>query len=116
MSQTTSASAVRHFSDDDFQTEVLESPQPVLVDFYADWCGPCKMLAPTLEQIAAERQGQVTVGKVDVDQHVQAALNYRVSGLPTVLVFKAGQLVETLVGVQPKHRYEQALEKAAAIA
>ena len=65
MSQATATSAVRHFTDEDFQAEVLQSAQPVLVDFYADWCGPCKMLAPTLEQIAVERQGQVTVGKID---------------------------------------------------
>ena len=101
-----------HFTDADFKSEVLESDRPVLVDFWADWCGPCHTLAPTIEELAAKFEGAVKVGKLDIDQNLQTARAYGIRGIPSVLIFKNGEVVETLVGVQPKRYYEQVLERA----
>lgn len=87
-----------------FQTEVLESETPVLVDFWAEWCGPCKMIAPIVEQIADEHEGKIKVGKLDADQHQDILMNYRVMSIPTLILFKGGQPVETIVGYQPKDK------------
>lgn len=89
-------------TDANFQSEVLESDVPVLVDFYADWCGPCKMVGPVVEQMAGEYAGKAKIVKLDVDASPATAQNYRVMSIPTLLVFKGGQVVDTIVGAVPK--------------
>ena len=97
------------FTDANFESEVLRSNQPVLVDFWAEWCGPCRLLAPTIEELAGELGESAKVGKLNVDENSETAAKYRISSIPSVLVFKDGELVETLVGVQSKQRYQDAL-------
>ncbi len=89
-------------SSGEFRSKVLEATQPVLVDFFATWCGPCKMLVPVLEEIAAELAGKAVVYKVDVDQSVDVAMYHQVMSVPTLMVFKDGKVSAELVGVQPK--------------
>ena len=91
-------------TDDTFDAEVLKADIPVLVDFWAEWCGPCKMIAPILEQTAAEYAGQVKVVKLDVDSSNQTAMQFGIRSIPTMLLFKNGQTVERLVGAMPKER------------
>lgn len=93
-----------------FEKEVLESDLPVLVDFWADWCGPCKMLAPTIEEIAKEYEGKVKVGKVNIDEFAQLAIKYGVASIPTVILFKDGQAVDKSVGFVPKANLEAMLK------
>lgn len=93
---------VKQLTDANFKDEVLGSQQPVLVDFSAEWCGPCKMLAPVLDEVAAEYQGRVVVGKLDVDANEQAAQRYKVRSVPTLLLFKNGQIVATQMGALTK--------------
>ena len=97
------------FTDANFESEVLGSSQPVLVDFWADWCGPCRLLSPTIEELASELGESAKVGKLNVDENPETAAKYRISSIPSVLVFHDGELVETLVGVQSKQRYRDAL-------
>lgn len=92
-----------------FETEVLQSDIPVLVDFWATWCGPCRMLAPTVSKIAEEREGQIKVCKLDVDEVPSIAQKYGISSIPTLMVFKNGAVVRTSVGVQPKAAIEAML-------
>jgi thioredoxin 1 len=89
-------------TDQTFDTEVLHSTTPVLVDFWAAWCGPCRAIAPTIEQIAAEYSGRLKVVKIDVDENGEVPYKYGVQGIPTLLLFKGGQVVEKLVGAYPK--------------
>ncbi len=104
----------REFTDANFQSEVLDSDQPVLVDFWAAWCGPCRAVGPTIEELAEQFDGTVKVGKLNIDENPQAPSGFNIHSIPAVLVFKNGKVVETLVGVQPKERYEQALQQVAA--
>jgi thioredoxin 1 len=92
-----------------FENEVLKSDVPVLVDFYADWCGPCKMIAPSVEQMSTEFEGKAKVGKLDVDANGETAQKYRVMSIPTLLIFKNGEVVETIVGAVPKATLEAKL-------
>ncbi len=103
-----------HFTDANFQSEVLESDQPELVDFWATWCGPCRAVGPTIEELAKQYDGTVKVGKLNIDENPQAPSGFGISSIPAVLLFKDGKVVETLVGVQPKERYEAALGQVAA--
>ncbi len=95
---------LKHFSDASFRSDVLEASGPVLVDFTAVWCGPCRMIAPIVEQLAAEYNGALTVGKLDIDENVETTMQYGVMGVPTLMLFKDGQAVERLVGYMPKDR------------
>ena len=89
-------------SADEFETKVLKATGPVLVDFYATWCGPCRMVAPVIDEIAAEKAGEVSVYKVDIDQSPDLAFKYQVSSVPTLIVFENGQVKNERLGAQPK--------------
>jgi len=89
-------------TDQNFDAEVLKSDTPVLVDFWAEWCGPCRAVAPMVEEIAEDYAGRVKVGKLDVDTNQRTAMAYGIAGIPTLLLFKGGKVVETLVGARPK--------------
>jgi thioredoxin 1 len=103
---------VQEFSDANFAAEVLQSSQPVLVDFWAPWCGPCRMIAPLVEQLAAENASAIKVGKVNVDDSPSTASSYGISSIPTLMLFKDGQVVDRFVGVQPKNRLQDAIDQA----
>lgn len=94
------------FTDVNFENEVLNSEVPVLVDFYADWCGPCKMMSPVIEELSTQYEGKAKIGKLNVDQNGATAQKYRVMSIPTILLIKDGQVVETLVGAVPKQQLE----------
>lgn len=93
---------VLKFTTADFQKAVLESDIPVLVDFYADWCGPCKMMSPVLDQLSTELEGQVKIGKVNVDDEPELASQYKVMSIPNFVLFKNGQVVDQVIGAVPK--------------
>ena len=95
---------------DNFKQEVLDSQIPVLVDFWAVWCGPCRMLAPTVEELAKEYEGKVKVGKVNVDDEGELAMQFRISSIPTLMLFKNGKVAETMIGVRPKEQIAAVLD------
>lgn len=100
------------FTTSNFDAEVLQSDKTVLVDFYADWCGPCKMMAPLVEKLAEELDGVAVVGKLNVDDNEEIAMKYGVMTIPTLMVFKGGQPVNKLIGVQPKEVVEKMIKEA----
>jgi thioredoxin 1 len=105
------AGNVIEFTDANFESEVLKSEQPVLVDFWAEWCGPCKMLAPRIDALADEYAGKIRVGKLDTEQNQDTAIRYNISGLPTLLLFKGGEMVDKLVGVPKPEKLTASLKK-----
>jgi thioredoxin 1 len=102
---------VVELTDANFDEQVLQSDKPVLVDLWAEWCGPCRMLAPTVDELADEYAGKAVVGKLDTDGNRQTAMQYNISAIPTLLVFKGGQLVKKLVGMQNKKDIKAVLDE-----
>ena len=98
------------FTDTNFDTEVLNSEVPVLVDFWAEWCGPCRMMGPTIDALASDYVGKVKVGKVDVDSNINTAGRFQIRGIPTLLLFKGGKVVDQKVGAIPKTEVEAMLK------
>jgi thioredoxin 1 len=99
-------------SDQEFDAEVLKATEPVLVDFWAPWCGPCRMIAPLIEELATENAGAVKIAKINIDDSPNTAATYGVSSIPTLMIFKGGEVVDRFVGVQPKKRLQEAIDQA----
>ena len=102
------------FTDANFQSEVLDSDHPVLVDFWAPWCGPCRAVGPSIEELAGEFEGKVRIGKLNVDENQKTAAEFEIRSIPSVLLFKDGIVVEKIRGAQSKERYEEAILNVAA--
>lgn len=102
---------VTTFTDGNFDTAVLQASTPVLVDFWAEWCGPCRALGPTIDALAGDYAGRVSVGKLNVDENPGITVKYMVRGIPTVMLFKGGQVVEQIVGLADKAEFKKALDK-----
>lgn len=101
---------VLEINDSNFENEVLHADQPVLVDFWAPWCGPCRQIAPLIEELSRDNQGSVKVGKINIDDSPMAATQYGVNSIPTLMLFKSGTVVERFVGLQPKARLQSAID------
>ncbi len=98
-------------TDENFEQEVVKSAQPVLVDFWAPWCGPCRMIGPVIEELAKEYAGKVKVCKLNTDEAQDSAAKYQISAIPTILLFKGGKVVQQLVGLQPKEELKKHLDE-----
>ena len=98
-------------TDTDFEQTVLKSDKPVLVDFWAEWCAPCRAIAPVLESLSEDFAGRATIAKLEIDSNQQVAMKYGIRSIPTVMLFDKGEIVDTLVGVRPKPDYERSLQK-----
>ena len=107
---------VKEFTDQNFEDEVLKSDVPVLVDFWAEWCMPCRMLAPTIEKLANDYAGKVRVGKLDTDANRDVSIKYGISAIPTVILFKGGQVAQKFVGLRQERDFREALDTAAVAA
>jgi thioredoxin 1 len=111
---TMASDVMIEFTDGNFQAEAMESDVPVLVDFWAEWCQPCKMLAPTIEELAGDYAGRVKIGKLDVDGNKETAMNFSIQSIPTVVLLKGGEVVGKFVGMQSKETFATALDGALA--
>ncbi len=100
------------FTDGNFQAEVLDSEQPVLVDFWAEWCGPCKMLGPVIDELASDYDGKAKIGKMDIDNNREAAVTYGIQSIPSIIIFKNGEEVNRFVGISPKEDLAGAIDAA----
>ena len=100
-----------NFTDSGFKQEVLESKEPVVVDFWAPWCAPCRIVSPTIDELGKEYEGKVKVGKMNVDENPKVAGQYGIMSIPSIVFFKNGQPVKTMVGAQAKENYKQAIEE-----
>ena len=98
-------------TDENFSKEVIESKDPVLVDFWAPWCGPCRLVGPVVEELASEYQGKIKVGKVNVDENEQTAYKYGIRSIPTLILFKNGRPVDQIIGAVPKHILKKMIDK-----
>ena len=105
------ADNVQTFTDVNFDSSVLQAGTPVLVDFWAEWCGPCKRLGPTIDALASDYAGKVTIGKLNVDDNPNTAFKFQIRGIPAVLLFKNGQVVESVIGLAPKEDFKRAIDK-----
>jgi thioredoxin 1 len=100
----------KEFTDGNFQTEVLDSEKLSMIDFWAEWCGPCRAIGPVVEELSKEFEGRINVGKVNVDHNPQLSMNYGITSIPAILFIKNGQVVDKLVGAQPKHSFVKKIE------
>ena len=105
---------VAEFTDNNFDAEVLRSDQPVLVDFWAPWCGPCRKIAPMIDELASENVGAAKIGKVNIDDNQQSAFKYGIEAIPTLLIFKGGQPVQRFQGIPAKAKVQEALDSVKA--
>jgi thioredoxin 1 len=100
----------KEFTDDNFQVEVLDSDKLSMIDFWAEWCGPCRAIGPVVDELSKEFEGRVNIGKVNVDHNPQLSMNYGITSIPAILFIKNGQVVDKLVGAQPKHNFIKRIE------
>ena len=102
---------VQTFTDGNFEDSVIKAGGPVLVDFWAEWCGPCKRLAPTMDALAGDYKGKITIGKLNVDENPSTAMKFQIMSIPALLLFKGGQVVESVVGLAPKEDLKKVIDK-----